>query len=206
MATIIQVRRDTAAAWLLADPKLAEGEMGFETDTYQFKFGDGIKVWSALPYYYKVLDIIQITRDTYTNFYAANLVYDNGQMLYETDTDKFKIADGVKTWRLLPYAFEQPNIQIYRGTAELDFGATPTDEATVVVTGLATMTATANIHVFIVGDDTTSNNTAVDHDGFTYMAILHAGARVAGVGFTITGRIWNGFVTGKFKVHYHYTI
>ena len=30
MASIIQLRRDTAANWTAADPILAEGELGFE--------------------------------------------------------------------------------------------------------------------------------------------------------------------------------
>jgi hypothetical protein len=50
MAVQIQMRRDTAAAWLLADPTLAEGEFGKETDTDKWKNGNGIDIWSALPY------------------------------------------------------------------------------------------------------------------------------------------------------------
>lgn len=33
MADIIQLRRDTAANWTNANPVLADGELGFETDT-----------------------------------------------------------------------------------------------------------------------------------------------------------------------------
>ena len=50
MAVQIQMRRDTAAAWLLADPLLAEGEFGYETDTGKWKNGNGIDIWSILPY------------------------------------------------------------------------------------------------------------------------------------------------------------
>ena len=206
MASIIQIRRDTSAGWTAANTLLAQGEMGVETDGYKFKFGDGVLRWNALPYFYTNLDILILVRKTSTQFTALNPTLTNGQMGLETDTNKFKIGDGVTAWNSLLYAFEQPNIQIYRGTAQIDFGSAQNDEATVVVTGLATMTATANIQVFIVGDDTTVSNTAADHDGLTYMAILHAGARVAGTGFTITARLWNGFATGIFKVHYHYTV
>jgi len=45
-----QIRRDTAANWTTANPVLASGEMGLETDTGKFKFGDGSLQWSALPY------------------------------------------------------------------------------------------------------------------------------------------------------------
>ena len=50
MAVQIQMRRDTAAAWLLVDPILAEGEWGQEKDTGNWKNGDGINIWSVLPY------------------------------------------------------------------------------------------------------------------------------------------------------------
>jgi len=50
MATKIQLRRGTASAWNLANPVLAEGEMGVETDTSKFKIGDGISAWNSLSY------------------------------------------------------------------------------------------------------------------------------------------------------------
>lgn len=50
MVVQIQVRRDTAANWTSNDPTLAEGEMGLETDTTFFKFGDGATAWTSLPY------------------------------------------------------------------------------------------------------------------------------------------------------------
>lgn len=48
--TEIQLRRGTAAAWTAADPTLAQGEPGYETDTGQIKYGDGTTAWSGLPY------------------------------------------------------------------------------------------------------------------------------------------------------------
>lgn len=48
--TVIQMRRGSAAAWTAANPILAAGEAGFETDTGQFKLGDGVKNWTALSY------------------------------------------------------------------------------------------------------------------------------------------------------------
>lgn len=49
MTKIIQ-RHDTAANWTAANPVLAAGEMGVETDTNKFKFGDGTTAWSGLAY------------------------------------------------------------------------------------------------------------------------------------------------------------
>lgn len=46
----IQLRRDTAANWTSANPTLAAGELGVETDTDQFKIGDGTTAWTSLAY------------------------------------------------------------------------------------------------------------------------------------------------------------
>ena len=51
MAVIIQLRRGTAAAWTSANPVLAQGELGFETDTLKVKLGDGTSNWVSLPYF-----------------------------------------------------------------------------------------------------------------------------------------------------------
>lgn len=50
MADIIQLRRDTAANWTSANPTLAQGELGAETDTSKIKIGDGSTVWNSLGY------------------------------------------------------------------------------------------------------------------------------------------------------------
>lgn len=50
--TTIQLRRDTAANWTNANPTLASGEAGFETDTGKFKIGDGSTAWSSLAYFF----------------------------------------------------------------------------------------------------------------------------------------------------------
>ena len=51
MSTVrIQVRRGLAADWTSVNPVLAAGEMGVETDTNKFKFGNGTGAWSTLAY------------------------------------------------------------------------------------------------------------------------------------------------------------
>ncbi len=52
MAHTIQSRRDTAANWILTNPVLAGGEIGFETDTHKYKIGDGATAWNSIIYYY----------------------------------------------------------------------------------------------------------------------------------------------------------
>ena len=50
MAVQIQFRRDTAAAWTAANPTLAAGELGLETDTTYYKIGNGSTAWTSLAY------------------------------------------------------------------------------------------------------------------------------------------------------------
>ena len=50
MSSLIQMRRGTAAQWTAADPILELAEIGIETDTDQFKVGDGSTSWSVLSY------------------------------------------------------------------------------------------------------------------------------------------------------------
>jgi len=50
MAVRIQFRRGTAAEWTSANPTLAAGELGYETDTAKFKLGDGSTAWTSLDY------------------------------------------------------------------------------------------------------------------------------------------------------------
>ena len=50
MPVQIQFRRDTAAAWTAANPTLAAGELGLETDTSYYKIGNGSTAWTSLAY------------------------------------------------------------------------------------------------------------------------------------------------------------
>jgi len=50
MAVQIQFRRGTAAEWAAANPILAQGEMGIETDSSRFKIGNGVTTWNSLAY------------------------------------------------------------------------------------------------------------------------------------------------------------
>ena len=60
MATRMQQRRGTAAQWTAANPVLAAGEIGFETDTSKFKMGNGSSTWSALTYFANAAELAAI--------------------------------------------------------------------------------------------------------------------------------------------------
>ena len=50
VVTQIQVRRGTASQWTSANPTLAAGEWGYETDTGKVKIGNGSTAWASLGY------------------------------------------------------------------------------------------------------------------------------------------------------------
>ena len=56
----MQQRRGTAAQWTAANPVLAAGEIGFETDTSKFKMGNGSSTWSNLTYFANATELAAI--------------------------------------------------------------------------------------------------------------------------------------------------
>lgn len=77
MATRMQQRRGTAAQWTAANPTLAAGEIGFETDTNKFKVGNGSSAWSSLAY-----------------FVDASVVFDSSEVQGLIDTAVSNLIDG----------------------------------------------------------------------------------------------------------------
>jgi hypothetical protein len=57
MATRMQQRRGTAQQWTDANPRLAAGEIGLETDTNKFKIGDDVNFWDDLAYFVNADDL-----------------------------------------------------------------------------------------------------------------------------------------------------
>ena len=51
MAIRMQQRRGTLSQWAAANPVLAAGEIGWESDTNKFKIGDGVNQWDDLQYF-----------------------------------------------------------------------------------------------------------------------------------------------------------
>jgi hypothetical protein len=48
--TTFKLRRGQSAEWESVNPKLSDGEPGFELDTFKLKIGDGKTYWRDLPY------------------------------------------------------------------------------------------------------------------------------------------------------------
>ncbi len=75
--TTIKLRRGTASAWTSANPTLAAGEPGLETDTGKMKYGNGSTAWNSLAYAYVPLGIPELIY-RYTVVGADKLSIDTG--------------------------------------------------------------------------------------------------------------------------------
>jgi len=67
MATRMQQRRGTAEQWTTVNPTLAEGEIGVETDTNNFKIGNGVDDWSTLGYATSSADLTGYATESYVD-------------------------------------------------------------------------------------------------------------------------------------------
>lgn len=79
----IQIRNDTKNNWTTQNPVLLKGEMGVETDTRKFKFGDGVSDWKTLEYASATVAIIMNKAPTPTDS-----GYDVGAMWIDTAANK----------------------------------------------------------------------------------------------------------------------
>ena len=88
-----------------------------------------------------------------------------------------------------------------QGTAVLDFGAAPVDEATVAVTGQAGILAGSHAEAFFMKESTADNGVA-EHEEAAALCPLICESVIAGTGFTIRGMPIAGLATGQFNVRW----
>ena len=88
-----------------------------------------------------------------------------------------------------------------KGTAVLDFGATPADQASVVVTGQAGIAAGSDVEAYFMRE-TTSDNGVDEHEEAAALCPLVCGDIVAGTGFTIYAHPLAMLGTGTFNVRW----
>lgn len=77
---LIQVRRGSSSQWVLANPILSSGELGFEIDTNKLKIGNGSDTWNDLKYIGSSENVLEIKNNT---GYAIS----KGQALYISGYD-----------------------------------------------------------------------------------------------------------------------
>jgi len=88
-----------------------------------------------------------------------------------------------------------------QGTATLDFGATPADEASVLVSGLSGLTVGTHKEAFVQGDDSTGSNDALAHKFFALSGRFSC-EYVSAASMRIYCDLVMGLATGTFVVHW----
>lgn len=88
------------------------------------------------------------------------------------------------------------------GSSIVNFGAFPgSNEASVAVTGQASINSTSQVEAWIMGDDTTSDHTASDHKYAPLFIDVVSGAPTTGVGFTLYARCLD-YMQGTFAIRW----
>ncbi|MDR2046540.1 MAG: hypothetical protein LBP79_01315 [Clostridiales bacterium] len=95
ITTRLKVRRGVASSWASINPILLAGEVGLETDTRKFKFGNGENAWAALKYAAQNVILADAAPTAVTG-------YDTGQMWINATNGKIYalvVANEVKAWK-----------------------------------------------------------------------------------------------------------
>jgi hypothetical protein len=165
--TIIQVRRDTAANWSSNNPTLAQGEIGFETNTSKFKIGNGSSVWSTLPYFSQTQDLSGYltstsAASTYLTQASASTIYLTQASASSTYLTQASASSTYLTQSSASNTYATKNSPTFSGTVTIPSNtATPgliiksAPETTAIITGFTVsgtvLTYTAN-NSFVAGD------------------------------------------------------
>jgi hypothetical protein len=125
VVTQIQVRRGTASQWTSANPTLASGEWGLETDTLKTKIGNGSTAWNSLAYATGSISISNVTG----------------------------LGTGVSTFLATPSSANLATaLTDETGTGVAVFNDSPTILNPIITQPQATPTFSANAYTLVVGD------------------------------------------------------
>jgi len=93
----IQIRRGTATTWTNTNPILASGEMGYETDTGNFKFGDGSTAWNELSNSGDKYELFTLGATNISNKYVelVGIINDNQSIRVFVDNIGIKAEQGI---------------------------------------------------------------------------------------------------------------
>jgi hypothetical protein len=94
MASQIQLRRDTAANWTSANPVLAQGEFGVESNTLKAKLGNGSTAWNSLAYFGDVSTLDAVGDVTITSVTTGQVLQWNGTAWVNATLDALPSQSG----------------------------------------------------------------------------------------------------------------
>jgi hypothetical protein len=207
MAVQIQMRRDTYANWNTADPTLAEGEWGLETDTLKFKIGTGSAAWTSLGYSSLPSGSATLASPTFTGVPLAPTA------AADTSTTQLATTEFVMT-EVGDYLTTATASSTYAPLASPTF--TGTVNAAALVAPLAFNAQTGTTYTFVLADAgkmvTSSNgsaqtltvppNSSVAFDIGTQIIVQALGAGAAtlaqGSGVTIQSKDSNKAIDGQY--------
>lgn len=156
----IQIRNDTRNNWTTQNPVLLKGEMGVETDTRKFKFGDGVNDWKTLEYASATGAIIMNKAPTPTDS-----GYDVGAMWVDTAANKayllFNNTTNQAVWKQLVTPDDLSNL----GAGDMlksQFANNPKAEQGYVNAAIVADTANATKAALTAGDKTFNGSEAVE--------------------------------------------
>ena len=189
MASIIQIRRDTASNWTSANPILAQGELGAETDTSKIKIGDGTTAWSSLAYLIDAGD------------YLTSAAIGSTVQAYDADTAKLDVAQTFTAAQTMT-ALKETKVAMGANNIDLSAG----NYFTYTLSGAQTLTvsnvaSSGSVSAFVL-EVTNGGSAALSYfSGVTWAAATAPELTAAGVDtlafFTSDGgTTWRGFVLG----------
>ena len=88
------------------------------------------------------------------------------------------------------------------GTAIINFGSTPVDTATILVTGLSGLSSASHLEAWVQGSDTNGAENGTDAHQQLQSRCNFNGEYVSASSFNINADVFIGFVTSTFIVHY----
>jgi hypothetical protein len=213
MADMIQIRRDTASNWTSANPILAQGEMGAETDTSKIKIGDGTTAWASLGYLIDAGDYLTATStNTLTNktiAYADNTLtgvvptsaIGVSVQAYDADTAKLDVAQTFTSAQTMTALKET---KVAMGAHDIDLSAG--NYFTYTLSGAQTLTvsnvaSSGSVSAFVLEVTNGGSAALTFFSGVTWAAATAPTLTAAGVDtlafFTSDGgTTWRGFVLG----------
>lgn len=199
MTSRIQLRRDTQANWTTANPVLAAGETGWETDTGLFKIGDGSTAYNSLAYDGE--DVFRLTANgsaigpAISDFFASGAASVVASAIYEFEFEVnfLKTTAGTVTFTLAS-STAPANLQAkYWGSPVGGIATAGTAQFAGIVTSTATAAALPA---------TGSLTTAVNHQ-YIIRGVLETGT--SGGTFKLQATSSAGTVTplrgSMFKIH-----
>jgi hypothetical protein len=164
MSTVrIQVRRGVAADWTSVNPILAAGEMGYESDTNKFKFGNGTGAWSTLAY--GASDTPGVTEIAQDAINSALAVGTGLTKTYNDGANTITVAIDDAVWATKAYV-DSSNSGLV-STADLTY--IPFEDRG-VANGVASLDSNTTIPASQISDSSVRNKLSVSGNGLNYNA------------------------------------